>query len=158
METVDGKLEKIREIDYFEEGELEEENLISEEDRVKFKTTPPSAEELGRLLKDLVVFYKPLVKQESGITTTVINVLVNSFREAGKFGKFLVEDIENLTLPYHKPIEWVFSFFNWCKNVFFTFLKSIKPKYNVSAYLTIFYYGLYYYISYFYVRQSIRLA
>lgn len=108
METVDGKLEKIREIDYFEEGELEEENLISEEDRIKFKTTPPSAEELGRLLKDFVVFYKPLVKQESGITTTVINVLVNSFREAGKFGKFLVEDIENLTIPYHKPIEWVF--------------------------------------------------
>lgn len=137
METVDGKLEKIREIDYFEEGELEEENLISEEDRIKFKTTPPSAEELGRLLKDFVVFYKPLVKQESGITTTVINVLVNSFREAGKFGKFLVEDIENLTLPYHKPIEWVFSFLIDVKMYFCS-----EAKYIVAAYLTLFYYGL----------------
>lgn len=104
-ETVDGKLEKIRQVDYFEQGELEEEILISEEDRNNFKTTPPSAEDLSRLLKDFVLFYKPLVRLDSGTSTTVINVLVNSFREAGKFGKFLVEDVENLTLPFQKPIE-----------------------------------------------------
>lgn len=118
METVDGKLEKTREIDHFEQGELNEENLISEEDRNKFKTTPPSAEELGRLLKDFVLFHKPIFKQDSGTSTTVINVLVNSFREAGKFGKFLVEDIENLS-HNQKPIEWVLSFSNLCKKVLF---------------------------------------
>lgn len=115
METVDGKLEKIKELHYFDADKLNEENLISEEDRQKYEKTPPSAEELGTLLKDFVIYHKPLHRVDTGTATTSINTLVNSFNEGGKFGKFIVEEVEQFSLPDQKLVKYVIYHFTYLK-------------------------------------------
>lgn len=64
--------------------------LVSEEDKEKFKDTPPSAEEFGRLFKDFVIVQG--ASRKSNLIVTPLGILTKSLIDS-RVGNFIVESV-----------------------------------------------------------------